>query len=103
MALLDEIRVRARETRQRFYREKADKPNELQYADMIVKLYSNEDYIKAAPRSLIYQTLFSVGYPVKEIKDLYEQLLEEVNRTYPAVSPEMFAKIMKEKEKTDSQ
>ena len=95
MALLDDIRAKAKVRRQEIYRDQADKQNELDYADMMVKLFSNEDYIKEAPRSLILQVLFSVGYPVGEVDDVYDRLLEEVNRTHPAVSPEMLAKIKK--------
>ena len=99
--LLDEIRILARKHKKEIYEDPSKPQKEREYVDMIVQLYSNEDYIRKAPKSIVLQTLFSVGYDVKQVDKLYEDLMAEVTKTYNVVSPEQLGKLLKEDEEHD--
>ena len=99
--LLDEIRILARKHKEQIYGDSSKPQKEREYVDMIEKLYSNEDYVKEAPKSLVLQTLFSVGYDVKQVNDIYKELMAEITNTYSVVSPEQLSRIMETNENYD--
>ena len=97
MELLDEIRVRAQKKREEVLRDYPDNPDKIRFADMTVKFFSNQDYISGSKEFVVSRLLYYLGYPMTELRDVYDRLLKEINRSYPVVSPEMLAKLLEEK------
>ena len=99
MSLLEEIRARARKKREAVDGEGKDK---IEYADIVVKLFSNTDYIKGSKELVIQLALFYLGYSVRESEEVYHRLMDEITRTYKVVSPEMLAGMIEEEKKTEA-
>lgn len=99
VSLLDEIRTKAKKKREAVAGEGPDK---VELADIVVKLFSNTDYIEAAGESMMRFYLYYVGYDVREVKALYQRLMAEITGTSRAVSPEMLARILEEKKKAET-
>ena len=52
------------------------------------KLFNNRDAILQCPKSVILGTLLYIGYPYSEIRDVYDKLIEELNKVYKMVDPD---------------
>ena len=66
-----------------------EKPENGKFAPSAVRILRSTDYIIQAPQSLIQLILFSSGYrDVEQLGRLYSELIDEITKTYPVVSPE---------------
>ncbi|MBQ3297628.1 MAG: hypothetical protein IJG97_02350 [Bacilli bacterium] len=92
--VLDEIRIMAAHKKEELMSDKNTPARRIKLADEIIELFSNVDYIAAAPKSLIHQSLLFVGYEFDDMKKIYEDLMKEVNKKYKVVSPEQIAEAM---------
>ena len=97
--LLDELRIMARHKKEEAYNDPNTKQTRKEYVDVVEQLLSNEDYIKAAPKSTMKQLLYFLGYEFKQLDEIYDQLMAEVNKTYDVISPEQLAEDMGIREK----
>ena len=98
MALLDEIRAKAQEKKDEIAQ---NEPERLRFAELMVEFFGNTDYIREAAKSTTMHGLYFMGYELSALDDLYQRLMEEINRRYRVISPEDLARLMKEKEKAD--
>ena len=85
--LLEEIRRMAKARQEAMHADPEAKPASVKFADSMVRIFSNSDYILQSPPSLIMQALFAYGIPIKEVRPTYDKLIEELTRTFPAVEP----------------
>ena len=91
---LDEIRVMAQHRKEELIKDPNTPQRRIDLADKIIKMFSNVDYLKEAPKSLIHQSLLFIGYEFEQIRPLYDALMKEIHATYKAVSPEQLAEVV---------
>ena len=64
------------------------KQNELELAEHLVQLFKDEEKICAVPRTVITGGLVFYGIPYRKTCEIYEKLMEEVNRKYVLIHPD---------------
>jgi hypothetical protein len=64
------------------------KQNELELAELLVQLFKDEEKIRAVPRTVITGGLVFYGIPYRKTCEIYEKLMEEVNRKYVLIHPD---------------
>jgi len=74
------------------YQEALNKPgikqNELHLAELLVQLFKDEDKIREAPSTVIIGGLVFYGIQYRKTCEIYEKLMEEVNRKYVLIHPD---------------
>ena len=74
------------------YQEALNKPgikqNELHLAELLVQLFKDEDKIREAPSTVITGGLVFYGIQYRKSREIYEKLMEEVNRKYVLIHPD---------------
>ena len=64
------------------------KQNELHLAELLVQLFKDEDKIREAPSTVITGDLVFYGIQYRKSREIYEKLMEEVNRKYILIHPD---------------
>lgn len=64
------------------------KPVELELAEHLVQLFKDEEKIRAVPRTVITGGLVFYGIQYRKTCEIYEKLMEEVNRKYVLIHPD---------------
>ena len=57
-------------------------------AKKIVPFYNDIDVIMESPKSVTIGTLFFLGYNHKEVDDIYDKLMKEINVKYKLINPD---------------
>ena len=74
------------------YQEALNKPgikqNELHLAELLVQLFKDEDKIRQVPMTVITGGLVFYGIRYRKSCEIYEKLMEEVNRKYVLIHPD---------------
>ena len=64
------------------------KPDELKLAELLVQLFKDEDKIRQVPMTVITGGLVFYGIRYRKSCEIYEKLMEEVNRKYVLIHPD---------------
>lgn len=64
------------------------KQNELHLAELLVQFFKDEDKIREAPSTVITGGLVFYGIQYRKSREIYEKLMEEVNRKYVLIHPD---------------
>ena len=87
--LLDEIKLMA----QKKYEDIKDDPNVIEadkkLAANSIKLFNNEDALLGSAKSTILGILYFIGYEHKDVRKIYDDLMQEINKKYTLVHPDM--------------
>ena len=65
-----------------------DETVELELAEHLVQLFKDEEKIRAVPRTVITGGLVFYGIQYRKTCEIYEKLMEEVNRKYVLIHPD---------------
>ena len=83
--ILDDVRKMAKEKKDAILQDPNSTQHDKEYVDKVIKIFSNEDYIKEASRGLVEVLLFYLGVEFGECEQMYNDLMKEINTTYDVV------------------
>ena len=93
--MLEEVRLMAKNKQNLVHRDPEEKKENIEFADSLIAFFDNTDAIAGAPRSLVLGSLLFIGYEFDKLDDIYQKLIDEINKVYTCVSPEMIEEAKK--------
>ena len=101
--VVEELRAKAKEKRAKLQEESRSQEvsRSLEYADIVIKLFSNVAYIEQASAGIVREALYFIGVAYDQVDPTYEELMYEINLSYKVVSPEQIAQWGKEEENNE--